>query len=95
MTREKYLFDANPFITAKNTFYIFDIAPTFWAKLNELAEREIFGIIDRVYDELVRHPGSIQESKGGSETKLFASSFYFSPGYFTATTTASFSTVSM
>lgn len=53
MTRKKYLFDANPFITANNTFYSFDIAPSFWQKLNELAERNLFSIIDRVYDELV------------------------------------------
>ncbi len=53
MSREKYLFDANTFITAKNTFYSFDIAPSYWVKINELAEKEKFSIIDRVYDELV------------------------------------------
>lgn len=53
MSRERYLFDTNPFIAAKNTFYSFDIAPTFWIKLGELAEQGMFSIIDRVYDELV------------------------------------------
>lgn len=53
MNSKKYLFDANNFITSKNTFYGFDIAPTFWTKTNELAEKKNFSIIDRIYDELV------------------------------------------
>lgn len=53
MSSKKYLFDANNFITSKNTFYGFDIAPTFWTQINELAEKEVFYIIDRIYDELV------------------------------------------
>jgi len=53
MCKAKFLFDSNSFISAKNTFYGFDIAPSFWEQLNELAAKETLGIIDRVYDELV------------------------------------------
>lgn len=65
MSKEKYLFDANTFITAKNTFYSFDVVPSFWTQINELAEKEVFCIIDRVYDELVfpdkKHPANEDE----------------------------------
>jgi hypothetical protein len=50
-----YLLDSNVFIQSKNSCYAFDIAPTFWIKLNSLAEDGVFSIIDRVKNELT-HP---------------------------------------
>jgi hypothetical protein len=51
---DQYLFDSNVFIQSKNTHYSFDIAPSFWSKLNSFANDGAFAIIDKVYDELTR-----------------------------------------
>ncbi len=49
-----YLLDTNIFIQAKNLYYAFDIAPTFWRKLNQLAQNNRFSIIDHVKRELTK-----------------------------------------
>jgi len=49
-----YLLDTNIFIQAKNSYYAFDIAPSFWEKLNQLAEDNIFSVIDHVKRELTK-----------------------------------------
>jgi hypothetical protein len=48
----KYLLDANVYITAKNTYYAFDLAPQFWEVLAKLGTEGRAVSIDRVYDEL-------------------------------------------
>jgi hypothetical protein len=49
-----YLLDTNVFIQAKNFYYAFDIAPSFWEKLNQLAKDNVFSIIDHVKRELTK-----------------------------------------
>ena len=58
--REKYIIDANVFITAKRDYYSFDIAPTFWSQLNMLASQGVVSIIDKVKAEIVLE-GSIDD----------------------------------
>lgn len=46
------LLDANVFITAKNTYYGFDLVPAFWSWLEEQACRGRVASTDLIYDEL-------------------------------------------
>ena len=48
-----YLVDANILIDAKNRFYAFDIAPGFWAWLDQVHRNEQVMSIDAVRDELL------------------------------------------
>ena len=48
-----YLLDTNTFITAKNTFYAYDIVPTFWKRLLEKFRVGTVKIIDAVAIELL------------------------------------------
>lgn len=56
-----YLLDANVFIQAKNFYYGFDIAPTFWEWLDEQQEKELIASIQPVYDELVAGEDELAE----------------------------------
>ncbi len=48
-----FLFDSNTLITPKRSYYAFDITPSYWQKLNAAAEKRVFVIIDRVYEEIL------------------------------------------
>jgi len=48
---DKYLIDANIFITSHRQYYSFDIAPSFWEQLIEKASDKMV-IIERVKDEI-------------------------------------------
>mgnify|MGYP001006577166 FL=1 len=48
-----YLLDSDVFITAKNTYYAFDICPGFWDSLLEMHQRGRVFSIDRVHEELL------------------------------------------
>lgn len=48
-----YLLDTNTAITAKNEFYAFDIAPSFWIQLKEKLENADCALIDAVEGELL------------------------------------------
>lgn len=48
-----YLLDTNTFITAKNTFYAYDIVPTFWRKLLDRFQVGTVKVIDAVATELL------------------------------------------
>jgi len=50
---DKYLIDANVFITAHRQFYPFDVVPSFWEQLVERASEKIL-IIKQVQDELFK-----------------------------------------
>lgn len=52
--RDKYIFDANVFITAHRQLYPFDIAPGFWEQLVEKASEKII-IIEQVQREILRN----------------------------------------
>lgn len=47
-----YLLDANIFLNASKRHYPFDVVPSFWNTLKELADRGVIATIDRVKDEL-------------------------------------------
>lgn len=48
----KYLLDANIFIQAHQSYYAFDIAPSFWEKLIHNARDEKLISIDKIMEEL-------------------------------------------
>lgn len=56
--RGPYVIDTNVFIQAANHYYAFDIVPSFWPKLVELAGNGRILTIDRVRTEI---------EKGGDE----------------------------
>lgn len=47
-----YLLDANVFIEAHRRYYSFDIAPSFWGSLKNLAEGSHICSIDKIQNEL-------------------------------------------
>uniref|UniRef100_A0A832A518 DUF4411 family protein n=1 Tax=Desulfacinum infernum TaxID=35837 RepID=A0A832A518_9BACT len=54
MTRpSRYLLDSDVFITAKNTYYAFDICPGFWESVLHHHKNGTVFSIDRVRSELV------------------------------------------
>lgn len=48
-----YLLDANVLIEAKNRYYAFDIAPGFWAWLDQAHQKSLACSIEAVRDELL------------------------------------------
>jgi PIN domain protein len=49
-----YLVDSNVLIEAKNRYYAFDIAPGFWAWLDQAHQQSLACSIEAVRDELLR-----------------------------------------
>lgn len=49
-----YVLDSNFFIQAHRVTYPFDVAPSFWAKVRQLAHSGLVVSIDKVQDELFR-----------------------------------------
>lgn len=49
-----YLVDANVLIEAKNRYYAFDIAPGFWAWLDQAHDNAVACSLDAVRDELLQ-----------------------------------------
>ena len=47
-----YLLDSNFFITAHRYHYPFDVVPSFWLRVQDLASRGIIGSIDKVAKEI-------------------------------------------
>jgi hypothetical protein len=50
---KRYVLDANVFISAKNTYYAFDLCPGFWKALIVQHEAKRVFSIDRVFGELI------------------------------------------
>ena len=69
---DKYLIDANIFITSHRQYYSFDIAPSFWDQIVEKVSDKIV-IIEKVKDELQRGGDELTEwynSKSSNFTVL-------------------------
>lgn len=49
-----YLIDSNVLIEAKNRYYAFDIAPGFWAWLDQAHQQSVACSIEAVRDELLQ-----------------------------------------
>ena len=50
-----YILDSNFFIQAHRSNYPFDVLPSFWAKIEQLANRELIISIDKVRDEIFQN----------------------------------------
>ena len=48
MTYPQFVLDANVLITAKNSYYAFDICPLFWEAIIDASENDRIVSIDRV-----------------------------------------------
>lgn len=48
----QFLLDSNFFITAHRFHYPFDVVPSFWARVQELANQGLIGSIDKVANEI-------------------------------------------
>lgn len=57
----QYLLDTNTFIQAKNSYYAFDIAPSFWTQLLEKLKQGQLAIIDAVSDEIKQGNDELKE----------------------------------
>ena len=57
----QYLLDTNTFIQAKNSFYAFDIAPSFWDKLLEKLKQGQLATIDVVSAEITQGNDDLME----------------------------------
>lgn len=55
----KYVLDSNVFITAKNSYYAFDLVPQFWDELVRIADLGIAKSVDAVREKLVRGKDSL------------------------------------
>ena len=55
-----YVLDSNFFIQASRAHYPFDVAPGFWKKVSQLAEKEKIISIDKVQDELSKNKDELQ-----------------------------------
>ena len=54
MAQEKFLIDANVFITPYRQYYPFDLAPSFWEKLEELIKDGTIVVMDMVKAEILQ-----------------------------------------
>src|SRR3970282_3005490 len=50
-----FLLDSNFFIEAHRVSYPFDVVPSFWLKVEELAEKGIIISIDKVHKEIAQN----------------------------------------
>lgn len=61
MNNNIYLLDANTFLTPSKDYYRFSIAPSYWNKINRLAEEGLIKTIDKVNKEL--SPRTVESKK--------------------------------
>lgn len=54
MVEEKFLLDANIFVTPYQNYYPFDFAPGFWNQLSPKLALENVAVLDVVKDEIIR-----------------------------------------
>lgn len=54
MVEEKFLIDANSFVTPYQNFYPFDITPGFWAQLKPALLNDAVSVLDVVKDEILK-----------------------------------------
>lgn len=68
-----YLLDANVFIEAARRYYAFDLVPTFWKVLADLALKRRILSIDRVREELIRGKDDLAQWVSGPFAGAFVS----------------------
>ncbi|MFC1835852.1 DUF4411 family protein [Thermodesulfobacteriota bacterium] len=73
MEGTRYPLDANVFIEAARRYYAFDLVPTFWDDLVDLASDGIVESIDRVKDELQRGDDELSQWTNEKFFDAFAS----------------------
>ena len=56
-----FLLDSNFFIEAHRTSYPFDVVPSFWAKVKELADNGKIISIDKVKKEILQNKDELSE----------------------------------
>lgn len=56
-----FLLDSNFFIEAHRTSYPFDVVPSFWVKVKELAENDKIISIDKVQKELLKNNDELSQ----------------------------------
>lgn len=61
MSTEKFLIDSNFLITSKNSYYAFDLLPSFWDWLSERIDHEDIFILDSVRDEILAGEDRLSE----------------------------------
>jgi hypothetical protein len=69
----KYVLDTNVFITAKNTYYAFDLVPRFWDELVRLAALGTLKSVDAVREEILRGKDDLAMWAKQNATALFDS----------------------
>ena len=68
------LLDTNVFITAKNTYYGFDLVPAFWTWLERQADVEMLASTEMVYQELRDGDDDLAAWVGARRDRLFRAS---------------------
>ena len=66
-----YLLDTNVFITAKNTWYGFDLCPGFWTWLDHAHAKGVVGSIEAVCDELTQGDDRLAQWAQSRRGKFF------------------------
>lgn len=61
MTKEKFLLDANVFITPYKSYYPFNFAPGFWKQLSPKLTYDEIGVLDIVKDEITKGSDTLSE----------------------------------
>ena len=61
MAQEKFLIDANAFITPHLQYYPFDLAPSFWQQLEEPIKDGTIAVLDMVKAEVLQGTDSLRD----------------------------------
>lgn len=67
MAQEKFLIDANVFVTPYRQYYPFDLAPSFWGKLEELIKDGTIVVMDMVKAEVLQGTDDLSNWMGSLE----------------------------
>ena len=67
----KYLLDSNFFINAHRAWYPFDVVPSFWARVQELAQDGVIASIDKVQQEIIHGNDKLKEWISTNLPKIF------------------------
>lgn len=69
--KERFLVDANILITAKNSFYPFDLARAFWEQLKYHVEQKDIIILKKMADEIFKGEDELTEWLKQFDDRLF------------------------
>ena len=67
MAQEKFLIDANVFVTPYRQYYPFDLAPSFWERLEELIKDGTIVVMDMVKAEILQGTDDLSTWMGSLE----------------------------